>query len=250
MYGAIDREPPPPPGPACTMETPEKTPEPAPPARTRRAGKRSGDTKIAATMAVAILVVTGGLMALTSPSADGGSSPLAKVFAQAQCTDPCVPGSEDIMKPKAHGTSEYPVQQNLRWGVDWDLADRINNFNRHYAEYSGYWESTSFLSDVRENIETESGTVTFYDSGWKGSPLFTAPRDRTWADFVDESRNHGWPSFRDSEVDWNYARVLPGGEMVSVDGSHLGHNLPDRKGNRYCINLVSIAGSLPKDDDE
>jgi peptide methionine sulfoxide reductase MsrB len=25
-------------------------------------------------------------------------------------------------------------------------------------------------------------------------------------------------------------------------GTHLGHNLPDKKGNRYCINLVSIAG--------
>jgi peptide methionine sulfoxide reductase MsrB len=25
--------------------------------------------------------------------------------------------------------------------------------------------------------------------------------------------------------------------------SHQGHNLPDRKGNRYCINLVSIAGT-------
>ena len=24
--------------------------------------------------------------------------------------------------------------------------------------------------------------------------------------------------------------------------SHLGHNLPDRKGSRYCINLVSVAG--------
>jgi peptide methionine sulfoxide reductase MsrB len=30
--------------------------------------------------------------------------------------------------------------------------------------------------------------------------------------------------------------------QVSVDGTHLGHNLPDRRGNRYCINLVSIAG--------
>jgi len=37
-------------------------------------------------------------------------------------------------------------------------------------------------------------------------------------------------------------RILPGGESVSVDGTHLGHNLPDIKGNRYCINLVSIAG--------
>ena len=27
-------------------------------------------------------------------------------------------------------------------------------------------------------------------------------------------------------------RVLPDGECVSVDGTHLGHNLPDRSGNR------------------
>ena len=32
------------------------------------------------------------------------------------------------------------------------------------------------------------------------------------------------------------------GETVSVDGTHLGHNLPDDAGNRYCINLVSVAG--------
>jgi peptide methionine sulfoxide reductase MsrB len=30
--------------------------------------------------------------------------------------------------------------------------------------------------------------------------------------------------------------------LFSLDGTHLGHNLPDRRGNRYCINLVSIAG--------
>ena len=27
-----------------------------------------------------------------------------------------------------------------------------------------------------------------------------------------------------------------------LDGTHLGHNLPDGSGNRYCINLVSVAG--------
>ena len=37
-------------------------------------------------------------------------------------------------------------------------------------------------------------------------------------------------------------RILPDGESVSVDGTHLGHNIPDRAGNRYCINLVSVAG--------
>ena len=49
-------------------------------------------------------------------------------------------------------------------------------------------------------------------------------------------------SFRDSEVNWDYVRILPDGECVSVDGTHLGHNLPDSSGNRYCINLVSVAG--------
>jgi hypothetical protein len=29
---------------------------------------------------------------------------------------------------------------------------------------------------------------------------------------------------------------------VSAAGTHLGHNLPDGSGNRYCINLVSVAG--------
>ena len=26
-------------------------------------------------------------------------------------------------------------------------ADRICNFNRHYAEFAGYWEQTSFLKE-------------------------------------------------------------------------------------------------------
>lgn len=52
------------------------------------------------------------------------------------------------------------------------------------------------------------------------------------------------PSTVDQEVNWDYVRVLPDGEAVSVDGTHLGHNIPDRSGkNRYCINLVSVAGT-------
>ena len=41
---------------------------------------------------------------------------------------------------------------------------------------------------------------------------------------------------------WENVRCLKDGETVSLTGTHLGHNLPDRSGNRYCINLVSIAG--------
>ena len=73
-------------------------------------------------------------------------------------------------------------------------------------------------------------------------PLFQAPVGRSWEQFIQESTEHGWPSFRDQEVITDDTRVLEDGEVVSVDGTHLGHNLPDGKGNRYCINLVCVAG--------
>jgi peptide methionine sulfoxide reductase MsrB len=146
--------------------------------------------------------------------------------------------SISLQAPKAHGTSNVPVQQNLRWDCDRETADRICNFNRHYAEHSGYFETKSkFLEDGRTQTE-----IKFYDSN-TGKLLFTAPKGRTMEDFMLESRAHGWPSFRDEEVNWDYVRCLEDGETVSVDGTHLGHNLADRKGNRYCINLVSVAGN-------
>eukprot|EP00980_Cylindrotheca_fusiformis_P028949 scaffold22680_cov107-Cylindrotheca_fusiformis.AAC.18 len=149
-------------------------------------------------------------------------------------------GDEAIMKPKHHGTSRVPVQQNLRWQVDRETADRICNFNRHYAEYSGYFAKTKFLPEAK----TASGSIIFYDSN-TGKPLFQAPRGRTMNDFLKESAAHGWPSFRDAEVNWEEVRCLPNGETVSLAGTHLGHNLPDKSGNRYCINLVSVAGNPP-----
>ena len=145
--------------------------------------------------------------------------------------DPVVMGTEEMMSQKAHGTSAVPVQTNLRWTCDEKVADNICNFNRHYAEYAGYWErASSFLQEESE----ASGEITFYDSN-TGKPLFYGPKGRSWEAFVKESRSHGWPSFRDEEVNWDYVRVLPNGECISVDGTHLGHNLPDFSGNRYCI---------------
>lgn len=120
---------------------------------------------------------------------------------------------------------------------------RICNFNRHYAEPSGYWKrSSTFLSEVNKEIKEGTQTITFYDSN-TGKPLFIAPKDRSYEEFIKESTSHGWPSFRDSEVVWENVRCLPDGETVSVDGTHLGHNLPDKKGSRYCINLISVAGN-------
>ena len=45
-----------------------------------------------------------------------------------------------------------------------------------------------------------------------------------------------------SQVDLKYLHL----NFIFIIGTHLGHNLPDRK-NRYCINLVSVAGR-PKDE--
>ena len=157
--------------------------------------------------------------------------------------EPCVIGDESIMSKKAHGTSEVPVQENLRWGCNREVADRICNFNRHSAEYRGYWTSTAFVDEARKEFDA-NGEVKFYDSN-SGKLLFVAPKGkgRSFDDFIKESVSHGWPSFRDSEVVWDSVRCLPNGEAVSVDGTHLGHNLPDFSGNRYCINLVSCAGN-------
>lgn len=120
------------------------------------------------------------------------------------------------------------MQSKLRWNVDNQLADRISNYNRHWAEFAGYFLSTDFLKE-----EDGSKPITFYDSV-TGKPLFTFTGEkRSFEDFKRESQIHGWPSFRDDEVVWENVRVLPDGETVSTSGTHLGHNLPDRKGNRY-----------------
>ena len=66
---------------------------------------------------------------------------------------------------------------------------------------------------------------------------------RSYAEFWVESQEHGWPSFRDDEVVWDNVRVIEDtGETVTLGGVHLGHCIPDDEGNRYSINLLSIAG--------
>lgn len=94
-------------------------------------------------------------------------------------------GDESIMSKKKHGTSDAPVQKvsspivyllkidcllklhlcnsllkELRWKCNNETADSVCNFNRHYAEHSGYFLETSFLNENNEGKE-----ITFYDSG-------------------------------------------------------------------------------------
>ena len=77
-------------------------------------------------------------------------------------------GTEDLMAAKEHGTTSKPVQQTLRWGADRKTADRICSFNRHFAEYAGYWKTTDYLKEVSRDSET-----TYYDSV-SGAPIIAA----------------------------------------------------------------------------
>jgi hypothetical protein len=150
------------------------------------------------------------LLALTSVSARNAPSAFitgAKHFRTTALNEQKLPimADESVMDQKGHGTSEKPVMKDLKWGCDYDTADRICNFNRHYAEFAGYWTTTKYLEEVdRENPTKYYDAVT-------GNHLFTAPVGRSMNDYLKESESHGWPSFRDEEVNWDFVRCLPDG---------------------------------------
>lgn len=199
-------------------------------------------------LAVFTAAMSSSSTAFTAPSikaagrANNVQRSMFNFFGSASTGEYPIMAEDSVMSQKAHGTSEKPVQKGLRWNCDYETADRICNFNRHYAEFAGYWQTTDFLKSLKD----EEQPVKFYDSV-TGKLLFTAPVGRTMEEFLRESQGHGWPSFRDQEVNWEYVRCLRDGECVSESGTHLGHNLPDGSGNRYCINLVSVAGT-PEDE--
>ncbi len=152
-------------------------------------------------------------------------------------------GDTTLMEKKQDGTSTgSPPMKHLLWDVEYWVADRICTRNRRYAEHSGYWLKKSSFMDDTSGLRASGRQMTFHDSV-SGLPLFKVPgTSRTWDAFIAESTKHGWPSFRDDEVVHNNVRVLPDGETVSITGTHLGHNLPDAKGNRFCINVACCAG--------
>lgn len=88
------------------------------------------------------------------------------------------------------------VSKPLRWGSNPSTADHICCNQHRFAEYSGYWLTTSFPQTL-----PEGETITFYDVA-SSLPLFRAPVGRSYADFHKESTMHGWPSFRDAETIW------------------------------------------------
>ena len=65
-----------------------------------------------------------------------------------------------MMKKKLHGTSDAPVQNNLKYGCDVALADRICNFNRRFAEHAGVCVCVCVCIYFTENIRISEGKST------------------------------------------------------------------------------------------
>ena len=86
----------------------------------------------------------------------------------------------------------------LRWGSDPATADRICCNQHRYAEWGGYWLSTSFPRTVDES----ELPIEFYDVASQ-KLLYRAPVGRSYAEFIRESTAHAWPSFRDAEMTEN-----------------------------------------------
>ena len=72
---------------------------------------------------------------------------------------------------------------NLRFGVDFETANRICSYNRIEAELAWYHEDAprTFLREVKDNPKG----LKYFDSV-TGKLLFEAPKDRTIGDFLLE----------------------------------------------------------------
>eukprot|EP00546_Thalassionema_frauenfeldii_P014735 CAMPEP_0178928582 /NCGR_PEP_ID=MMETSP0786-20121207/19997_1 /TAXON_ID=186022 /ORGANISM="Thalassionema frauenfeldii, Strain CCMP 1798" /LENGTH=255 /DNA_ID=CAMNT_0020604489 /DNA_START=80 /DNA_END=847 /DNA_ORIENTATION=+ len=127
----------------------------------------------------------------------------------------------------------------LGMALEYDLADYICCNNHINAEDKGYleWPEINLFSRLDPKEE-----IVFYDSVC-ALPLFVAPRGRSFESFKQESIHHGWPSFRPAEIVSENVIIHPDGRMESKCGTHLGHNLPTNGVDRYCIDLVCIAGT-------
>lgn len=121
---------------------------------------------------------------------------------------------------------EYVCCDNSRWAEHATFQNEVDFFPKLEAQGLG---------------QSEEKPVIFYDPHC-GIPLFKAPVGRSYEEWKDESLKHGWPSFRDEEMFAENIVEHGHGEVLSTCGLHLGHNIPDKSGNRYCINLICMAG--------
>jgi len=152
-------------------------------------------------------------------------------------------GKEVRSTPVKNNVCRGPVQANLRYNIssikfnDETLTEAICcNNDAGIAEPQFLFQNVGLFDRI-----SSTGITTFYDPVC-GLPLFRAPIGRSFEDWKSETEEHGWPSFRDAEL--VKENVVIDGQIVSSRcGTRLGDNLPDSSGNRYCLDLVCLAGN-------
>ncbi|KAL7515511.1 hypothetical protein ACHAXN_013454 [Cyclotella atomus] len=148
---------------------------------------------------------------------------------------------------QCYGYKPMPsVSTYLGANINYDTSNKICCNNHRYAEYSGYLNAPEV--NLFSRLDPHNETI-FYDSVC-GIPLFIAPRGRSFDEWKQESLHHGWPSFRHKEIVSENVIIHPDGRMESKCLTHLGHNLPEGGTDRYCIDLVCIAGQPLSAEDE
>jgi hypothetical protein len=161
-------------------------------------------------------------------------------------------------KPAWTSKCSGKVQKNLKYNMS-NMEDRLSSLPIMPVEgetladaiccdpqFAAFAEPNSLFASGDVDLFgslSKTGENVFYDSVC-GIPLFKSPIGRTFEEFKAETTEHGWPSFRDAELIKGNVIVKDDGEVVSKCGTHLGSNLPDKDGNRYCLDLVCISGNM------
>ena len=169
---------------------------------------------------------------------------VSPAYSEPMAVGPILGYSKQYLSKNLHGTCSSEIQNDLRFGVDATTADYVACFNTNIAEKPGYAFQPKI--ELEKAFETApNNEVTFYDSVTT-KELFKAPSGRGHESFLAESRELGYLSFTDAEVNWSNVRLLTDGTVVSTDGTYLGRAAPSLSGNHYAINLSTISGS-PKE---
>jgi len=184
-------------------------------------------------------------LGLTSPST---SKHFPTNIKKTMVSDSHLPSSVwSVMERDGTRSCSNPVQYPLRWGlgkIPWSGNETMAEAICCDTQWAPYAEPQFLYQQVNmfDTLDTD-GVNTFYDPTC-GIPLFKAPIGRSFADWKSETDEHGWPSFRDAEMTKNI--VVRDNKVYSTCGTKLGDNLPDETGNRYCLDLVCLAGKEPR----
>jgi len=160
------------------------------------------------------------------------------------------------LPPTQFNTCKNPVQPNLRYAISTRTTPEVpvtvdayeslataaccDSRARSFGEPQFLFDSPDI--SLFSKMEVTPGPTTFYDPVC-GIPLFRAPLNRTFEDFKADTREHGWPSFREGEIFLDNLIVSSDNELHTACGTHLGTYLPDARGPRWCIDLSCIAGN-------